>query len=1092
MASNKYKKFTQLEHVLNRPGMYIGAITDDVEQLWIMNQDKTEMSEEIITHVPGLYKIFDEILVNAIDQTTLDPTLDTIKVWVDKSTGTITVQNNGQGIPVEIHEEYKVYIPELIFGNMLTSSNYDDTQERTTGGMNGMGAKLTNIFSSDFSIDVHDTKKKKKYSQSWKNNMSKVEKPKISAHSGKQGLVKFTFTPDYPKFGMKCMTDDMYSLFEKRTYDVCACTHNKVKVFFNDKQLNIKTFEKYIDLYGGKTMKGQRVIEDTGKWQVAVSMSDTGFKQVSFVNGICTTHGGTHVDYVVKGIINKLSEIISTKHKGVTVKPQFIRDHLKVFIKSTLVNPSFSSQTKTECTSKISTFGSKFEPGEEFYKKISKLGIMEEVVALAKHKEMRELGKTDGKKKISLKGIPKLDDANKAGTSQSKKCTLILTEGDSAKTFAISGLSIVGRDHWGVFPLRGKLLNVRDANAKQLMGNAEINALKQILGLQHNKQYTSTSELRYGRVMILTDADVDGSHIKGLILNFIHHFWPSILEIDPSFVCAMITPIVKATKGSQTKHFYNLTEFNDWKQENQNGKGWNIKYYKGLGTSTAAEAKEYFKELEQNTVRYVPNSVAEKPNSDCMELAFKKDLADKRKTWILDGIDKKETLPHDQKSISFNQFINKDLIWFSIADLKRSIPSMVDGFKPSQRKVLYACRKRNGNKEVKVSQLAGYISTETSYHHGEQSLMGTIIGMAQTFVGSNGMNLLNPNGQFGTRLMGGKDAASPRYIFTNLSNDGINLFNKQDDPVLTYLDDDGFKIEPEFFVPTLPLVLVNGAEGIGTGYSSFVPCYNPDDIKKQIKNIMKGKEPEMIHPWYKDFTGTITEDEPGHYVVKGCYRVIGRKAIEITELPVGKWTDDYKSFLEGISEGVASKPLIEGYENNSTENKVKFTVYFNADVLEKLIKNKTLEKEMKLVSNLSTRNMHLFDSNNNIKKYNSPTDILKDYVKVRLEYYEKRKAHALKVMKNEFNVLNQKIRFIKMVCNDELVVFKRKKEAIAQDLKTHKFPMMNGDYDYLLGMKLYFLTEESILEYEKKQKDLHKTIEELTGKSAEDLWNEEI
>ena len=248
----------------------------------------------------------------------------------------------------------------------------------------------------------------------------------------------------------------------------------------------------------------------------------------------------------------------------------------------------------------------------------------------------------------------------------------------------------------------------------------------------------------------------------------------------------------------------------------------------------------------------------------------------------------------------------------------------------------------------------------------------------------------------------------------------------------------------------------------------------------------------MIHPWYKDFTGTITEDEPGHYVVKGCYRVIGRKAIEITELPVGKWTDDYKSFLEGISEGVASKPLIEGYENNSTENKVKFTVYFNADVLEKLIKNKTLEKEMKLVSNLSTRNMHLFDSNNNIKKYNSPTDILKDYVKVRLEYYEKRKAHALKVMKNEFNVLNQKIRFIKMVCNDELVVFKRKKEAIAQDLKTHKFPMMNGDYDYLLGMKLYFLTEESILEYEKKQKDLHKTIEELTGKSAEDLWNEEI
>ena len=1090
-ASTKYKKFTQLEHVLNRPGMYVGAVTDDTEELWVMNDSKTEMTEEIITHVPGLYKIFDEILVNAIDQTTLDPSVDTIKVSVDKTTGTISVENNGQGIPVEIHEEYKIYIPELIFGNMLTSSNYDDTQKRTTGGMNGMGAKLTNIFSTEFSIEIHDLKNKKKYSQTWKNNMSTVSKPKISTHSGKQGLVKFTFTPDYSKFGMKSMTDDIYSLFEKRTYDVCACTNNKVKVYFNKTQLNIKTFEKYIDLYG-KNNKSSKVVEDTKNWQVAVSMSDCGFKQVSFVNGICTTHGGTHVEHVVKGIINKLSEIISSKNKGMTVKPQFIRDHLRVFIKSTIVNPSFSSQTKTECTTKTNAFGSKFEPSDDFYKKISKLGIMEEVVALTKHKEMRELGKTDGKKRISIKGIPKLDDANKAGTSQSKKCTLVLTEGDSAKTFAISGLSIVGRDHWGVFPLRGKLLNVRDANAKQLMGNVEINALKQILGLQHNKQYTSTNELRYGRVMILTDADVDGSHIKGLILNFIHHFWPSILEIDPSFVCAMITPIVKATKGGQSKNFYNLTEFDEWKKENQNGKGWSIKYYKGLGTSTSTEAKEYFKELEKNTVRYVPNKDVEAPNNECMELAFKKDLADKRKTWILNGIDRKETLPHDQKAISFNQFINKDLIWFSIADLRRSIPSMVDGFKPSQRKVLYACRKRNGNKEVKVSQLAGYISTETSYHHGEQSLMGAIIGMAQNFMGSNGMNLLNPIGQFGTRLMGGKDAASPRYIFTNLSKHGISLFNKQDDPVLTYLDDDGFKIEPEYFVPTLPLVLINGAEGIGTGYSSFVPCYNPDDIKKQLKNILNGKEPDMIHPWYKDFTGTIEENEPGHYVVKGCYKVVGRKAIEINELPIGKWTDDYKTFLENISEGVASKPLIESYENNSTENKVKFTIYFKPDILEKLIKNKTLEKELKLVSNISTRNMHLFDSNNNIKKYNTVIDILKDYTKVRFDYYQKRKEHSLKVMRNELNVLNQKVRFIKMVCNDELIVFKRKKEDIAQDLKKHKFPVMDKTYDYLLGMKLYFLTDESIKEYEKKQKDLEEGIICLNSKTVIDLWEKDI
>ena len=1090
MANQIYQKLSQLEHVLQRPNSYIGSVESDTTNMWVMNDDKTHMEERPIKYSPGLYKIFDEILVNAIDQSFLDNMVDTIKVWVDYDTGSVTVQNNGKGIPIEIHEKEKIYIPELIFGNLLTSSNYDDTKKRTTGGVNGLGSKLANIFSTNFHIEIHDTKHKKKYIQSWENNMKKVNNPKIAAFSGKQGMVKFTFTPDYPRFGIEKMTKDVFYLFEKRTYDVCACTNSKIKVYFNDIQLNIKTFEKYVDLYGGN--KSQRVTEKTENWDVAVEFSPDGFKQISFVNGISTSHGGTHVDHVVKGITSKLMDIIASKNKGLVVKAPFIKDHIRVFVKSTLVNPSFSSQSKTECTSKVSSFGSKFEPSEDFYKKIGKTGITDEVIALSKHKEMRELGKTDGKKRSNIKGIPKLDDANKAGTLQSKKCTLVLTEGDSAKTFAISGLSVVGRDHWGVFPLRGKLLNARDATVKNLTGNAEISALKQILGLQQGKVYKSTGELRYGRVMILTDADVDGSHIKGLIMNFLHAFWPSILEIDPGFVCAMITPIVKATKGNQTKRFYNLPEFDEWKKTSEYGKSWNIKYYKGLGTSTGAEAKEYFKELELNTVKYITNTNTEIPNKDCMELAFKKDYADKRKTWILEGIDRKETLPHDQKRITFDEFINKDLIWFSIADLRRSIPSMVDGLKPSQRKVLHACRKRPNNRELKVSQLAGYVSTETCYHHGEASLTGAIVGMAQNFVGSNGINLLNPNGQFGTRLMGGKDSASPRYIFTNLSKNGQELFKKQDDAVLNYLDDDGFKIEPEYFVPTLPMVLINGAEGIGTGYSTSIPCYNHEDVKEQLKRVMNGKEPEKIHPWYKNFNGTIIEKEPGQYTVSGCYKVLGRKCVEITELPIGKWTDDYKSFLESISEGVAKKPIIESYENNSTEDKVNFTLYFNADILEKFVKTKTLEKELKLTTNMSTKNMHLFDANNNIKKYHNVGDIIKDFAKVRLEYYDKRKEYMLKTMKNETNILSEKIRFIKMVCDDKITVFRRKKNEIIEDLKTHKFKKMNDCYDYLIGMKLYFLTEENIKEYEDKYEEIKKTMKDLENKTAKDLWAHEL
>ena len=1089
--ANKYKKYTQLEHVLARPDTYIGSVCKDTDKHWALDKEKTMLKPKMLTHVPGLYKIYDEILVNAIDQSTIDPKLDTIKIdIVDNS---ISIYNNGEGIPVEIHKEYGMYIPELIFGNLLTSSNYDDTKDRTTGGRNGFGAKLANIFSTSFEVEILDAKSGKLYKQTWSKNMTVFDPPTILQKSKGKGYAKFTFRPDFEKFGMEFMDNDTIDLFEKRAYDVCACTNKNVKVYYNGNQIKISNFEKYIDLYLGSKTDTPRVYCSNEHWEICVCMSDTGFKQVSFVNGICTSVGGSVVDYITRNLVQKLTDLITSKHKNAVIKPQFIKDHMFVFIKATIVNPSFSSQTKVECTSKPSTFGSKFEPSEDFIKKIAKLGINDEALALAKHKEMRELAKTDGKKRTNIKGIPKLDDANKAGTGASSRCTLILTEGDSAKTFAISGLSIVGRDNWGVFPLRGKLLNVRDATPKQLMENAEINAIKQILGLQQDKEYRNTNELRYGRIMILTDADVDGSHIKGLLINFIHHFWPSLLEIDPCFVCAMITPVIKVSKGTQVLSFYNLNEFDQWKKDTPNSKTWQVKYYKGLGTSTSNEAKQYFKDLQKNTVKYTCD-VNRAKTKECIELAFKKENADKRKHWIVDGIDKNENIEHGTSEISYTNFINKDFIWFSIADVTRSIPSMVDGLKPSQRKVLYACRKRS-NKEAKVSQLAGYISTETSYHHGEQSLMGTVISMAQDFVGSNNLNLLNPIGQFGTRLMGGKDAASPRYIYTNLNDKTHILFNKEDDPLLDYLDDDGFKIEPKYYVPTLPTILINGSEGIGTGYSSFVPCYNPVEIKKQIQNILEEKPVDELIPYYQGFTGTILPNEDGTYIVKGIYKQTSSCTLEISELPIGKWTQDYKEFLENITEGgtgTGKKIYLSNYENHSTENTVNFKLTFIEGELAKLVKSKNLEKELKLCSSLSIKNMHLFDKNNNIKKYNNVEEILRDFVDIRKEYYQKRKDHNLKVMNNELAILDYKIKFIQSVVDGSFIIFKRKKQSLIDDLKKLKYPLVDKSYEYLLGMKLWLLTEESIEEYMKKQKSLNTSIKHLDSLSANDIWIADI
>lgn len=677
-------------------------------------------------------------------------------------------------------------------------------------------------------------------------------------------------------------------------------------------------------------------------------------------------------------------------------------------------------------------------------------------------------------KKITIKGITKLEDAIKAGGSESDKCTIIFTEGDSAKTFAISGLSIIGREYYGVFPLRGKMLNAREATTKQLIENEEINSIKQILGIQSGKEYKSSKELRYGKIMILTDADHDGEHIKGLIMNALHYICPDLVNIN-SFFTAMLTPILKITKRNTIKSFYTISEFNDWKSKNEIT-GWHVKYYKGLGTSTAEEAKEYFRNLQSNMVEYEWTEKSE----EAMLLAFKKENADNRKKWILEGIKNNEILERTPK-VPFNNFINKGLIKFSIADNDRSIASMVDGCKPSNRKIIFAMRKR-ANKESKVSQLAGYISSETCYHHGEQSMMSTIISMAQNYVGSNNYNLLVPKGGFGTRLQGGKDAASPRYIFTQLSDIALSLFNKDDDNVLDYLDDDGTLIEPKYFVPTQPLVLINGTEGIGTGFSCNVPSYNPLDLKKCILNVLEGKEQEKLVPWYNNFKGTITPNETYDlFVVTGLYKQIKTDTIEVNELPIGYWTQDFKEHLESMID-----TKIHSYMNYSSDTEVKFKIKYFPN------KIKDIVKDFKLSKNIRTSNMHLFDADGNIKKYTSPNEIIKDFVEVRLKYYTLRKEYLIKSLSRELHILDNKIRFINMIVAEELIVFKKKKIEIEKELKELKFNTVDKNFNYLLDMKIHFLTEEKIEEFNKDNEKLILKLKIINEHSNVDMWKKEL
>ena len=1089
--AQKYQKKTPLEHIIDLPDTYIGSVEKGDVNLWVQKGEK--MEKKTISIALGFYKIFDEILVNAIDHAVRSKEekgmlkVSKIYVNINPKKNEISVLNNGIGIDVAIHPKEKVYVPEMIFGHLLTSTNYDKDEKKITGGKNGYGAKLTNIFSKKFIIETVDSKKKLKFIQTFKNNMSSKGTPKISKCKDKP-YTKITFIPDLERFNMTELDEDIISLLRKRVYDTAATTEN-VSVYLNDKLINCKTFDKYADLYIGDKKTNPRVYEWINeRWEVVACVSpDDKFEHVSFVNGIYTFKGGKHVDYVAKHICRKLQNYASTKgfkRKKMKLKQSVIQDNIMLFVRSTIENPSFDSQTKEYLTTNPSNFGSTIDISDKFIEKLAKMGVLERAMKLAEYKDSHLLTKGGGKKQSSIRGIPKLEDANWAGTKKADQCTLILTEGDSAKSFAVAGLSVIGRDKFGVFPLRGKLLNVRVSSKKKVNENAEISNLVKILGLQYGKKYTDLKSLRYGSILILTDQDVDGSHIKGLVMNWIETFWPTLAEIR-GFITSMQTPIVKVRKSKKVKSFYTLTDFENWKEKIDNLKSWNIKYYKGLGTSTSKEAKDYFSKLDKTRISYIYD------NDECFKLAFEKEKADDRKEWLM-KYDRNEILDEKCTDVSCSDFFNKDFIHFSNYDCERSIPSIVDGLKISQRKVLFSVMKRNLVKEIKVAQLSGYVSETSCYHHGENSLNECIISMAHNFVGSNNINLLEPIGQFGTRLQGGKDSASPRYIFTKMSKITPLIFNPLDNPLLDFKDDDGTKVEPYHYVPIIPMILVNGTTGIGTGFSTNVPCFNPIDIINNLLRLMVDKKVTKMTPWYRGFKGKIVKKD-GKFFSKGIVSV-NKSDVNVKELPIGVWTDKYKEFIETLiidksckNEKEMKNQILSGYRTDCTETDVDFTLKFSKSCDD-------LEKTLKLSSSKATSmtNIHLYNREGTITKYESPEHIIEEFYNIRLEYYNKRLEYLLEKLKCELDIIKSKVKFIEGFVNEEIKILNVEEEKIIAQLDKMDLVKVDGSYDYLINMRIRSLTKSKIEELKKQEEIKFAEYNSLSEKTPKELWKEDL
>lgn len=737
---------------------------------------------------------------------------------------------------------------------------------------------------------------------------------------------------------------------------------------------------------------------------------------------------------------------------------------------------------------------------------------------------------------IYFQDVSKFEDAEDAGNN-GHQCTLIITDGYTASDIAIAGLSVLGRSQYGMFQL---LRKTNETTQKKMLDISELNSLIKVVGLQYNKEYSTAAHLkslRYGKLMIFTDQNEDGSNFKGLLIHFIHTNWPHLLRL--SFLDQFITPVVKATKGEDKYYFFSIAEFKEWKASAPQNEGFNIKYYRGLGTCTIKEVKEYFSKIESHRVMFKYSGPEDDHN---ISKAFDENLIEQRREWLIHhmdeckrrkalGLQDKYLYTWQTKEVTFSEFINSEYVLFANYDNIRFIPSAVDGFTPGYRKVLHTCNKRNDKRQIRLAQLACSVACKASYYEDELSLCKIIIKMAQNYIGSNNINLLMPFGQFGTRLMGGKDCADHYDIFTMMSTITRSIFHPHDDPLLTYNSDENHIIEPKWYIPIIPHLLVNGFDSIGNGWSSKIPNHDPYQLIRCLRKMIAGEQPEVLTPHYKNFRGTIEAVDDNYFTTSGCLAIIDGDKIEITELPIGTWTMAYKeNVLKPLLHGTENvKPIITDYKEFESDSSVRFVIYFAPGEFDKLNKEKGgFHRTFRLCGSISTNNMHAFDSKNCLRRYENSNDILKEFYDIRLEYYVKRRNYLISKLTAETDKISDQARFIGAKSNNAFVVENKTRKAIIDELielgyrpdpveewkrkigvkedvsqldeegeeqeereEIDESEELSSDfkkYDYLLGMPLWMLTEESKNKLFEQRDAKISELDILMRKSEYDLW----
>lgn len=1136
-----YEWLAPREAVLRRPDTHVGAVTVRKVTRVVLGPDGRSPRTVSAGVSPALEKIYDEIVTNAIDHRERDKHMTELRVDVHPESGTIVVTNNGKtAIPTGKWEGTDRHVPEVLFTELNAGSNLGEKNAHNVGGRNGVGGTVCNVLCKSFTIEVCNAEEGVRYVQTMTDNASCVPPPSISKYKLAKSRVRVSMLPDYERLGMPsdCMkNDDLRALLVGRAVDAAACTD--ASVFVNDAKVGpFKSLKAYAEAFGG-TLLGQdrsqgeegcyvHVVVTCGKEEKAEGDDEgtTGKDGLVPVVHSCFVNGVRCVGRLYDAVMAKLASPLTKQGVAERVATTMISEHVSVFVVSRMNTPRFGSQSKDVLDTPPSKFGFEVPDLTSVAKRIASLSCVQIHVKMRKDldegKAARKAMKAEGLGGRSARHVKKYERASEVG--KGKQCTLWIPEGDSAKAMIVQGFAVTGRRHHGVYPLRGKILNVHDLTLVDAMKNAEVCDLMHILGLDPTKTYDAASvrKLPY-RIMVTTDQDDDGSHIFGLVTTIFYRFFPSILECCPGFIQRFVTPVVKVSRCSSVDgrgggraaggterplEFFSLSNYKMWVEEVQGGtlpRGLRASYYKGLGTNTNEEATHYF----QNMTSYTKTAMHTAEATSCIRMAFAKDQASKRKEHVDSMTASSTHALYSEPTFSISDFVKEELSLFWMADNVRSIPSVVDGLKPSQRKVLFTVFGSATNAKHKVAQLAGEVAKRTNYHHGEQSLGEVAIKLAQTFQGSNNVNLLKPLGQFGNRH--GEKPSQARYLYTAATPQARSLFRSEDDVVLSYLQDEGHTIEPSYYVPVLPTILVNGCEGIGTGYSTSVPPHAVKDVLGACRSAcdhvalhgepgekgtrgQDGRDEEeetdgsrvvassslLVHlrrtvrlvPHVRGFRGSVVCKDNGTHMFKGIHEWTDERTLRILELPPGVKTNAVKEHLQ-------DQACVEDVVSHSTGKDVDLVVKFATTPVPE-----GWEKLARLSSTLSTTNMHAFDASGRLRKYESTTEIVHEHAVQRLKAYRKRRDHMMSELASKMEATMRRISFLTRVVTRELDLVGTSRAVLREELGSHATE--------LLSIPLDHITPEGVEEYRAKMRTYQSEWEAWEKLTSVDMWREDM